>query len=128
MTATVLIVDDAVHIRRLAARMLARVGFTTLEASDGLEGLRLLKIHRPDIVTCDISMPNMDGHEFLTAAKADEETRDIPIIIVTAVGQEGEASKAIEQGADAYITKPFSSNNLIETIQRQLEKRSGTVE
>lgn len=123
MKATVLIVDDAVHIRRLAARMLARVGFTTLEASDGVEGLRLLKAHRPDVVTCDISMPNMDGHEFLTAAKADAETREIPIIIVTAVGQEGEASKAIQQGADAYITKPFSSNNLIETIQRQLEKK-----
>ena len=102
--------------------MLERVGFSTIEASDGLQGLQLLKEMRPDIVTCDISMPLMDGHEFLLAAKSDETTRDIPVIIVTAVGQESEAFRATEMGADAYLTKPFSSSNLIETVQIQLNK------
>ena len=124
MPATVLIIDDAIHIRRLAVRMLERVGFDTLEADDGLQGLRLLREKKPDVVTCDISMPLMDGHEFLIAAKADTATQDIPIIIVTAVGQEGEATRATEMGADAYLTKPFSSSNLIETVQSQLEKRT----
>ncbi len=104
--------------------MLERVGFTTLEAGDGIEGLRLLREEKPDIVTCDISMPNMDGHEFLSAAKGNAETCEIPIIIVTAVGQEGEVAKATEMGADAYITKPFSSSNLVETIQTQLSRIS----
>lgn len=122
MSATVLIIDDAVHIRCLASRMLERVGFVTIEASDGLQGLQLLKEKRPDIVTCDITMPLMDGHEFLLAAKSDEATRDIPVIIVTAVGQDSEAAKATQMGADAYLTKPFSSSNLIETIQTQLKK------
>ena len=122
MSITVLIIDDAIHIRRLAARMLERVGFDTLEAGDGLKGLELLKQHKPDIVTCDISMPLMDGHEFLTAAKLDPAISNIPIIVVTAVGQEGEAEKATEMGADAYLTKPFSSSNLIETIQNQLKR------
>jgi CheY-like chemotaxis protein len=122
--ATVLIIDDAIHIRRLAARMLERVGYETLEADDGLQGLRLLREKKPDIVTCDLSMPFMNGHEFLAAAKSDETTRDIPIIIVTAIGQEGEAAKATSMGADAYLTKPFSSSNLIETIQTHLGKRS----
>jgi CheY-like chemotaxis protein len=122
VSAKILIIDDAIHIRRLAARMLERVGFITLEAGDGLQGLQFLKEKKPDVVTCDISMPIMDGHEFLAAAKADVDTRDIPIIIITAIGQEGEAAKATEMGADAYLTKPFSSSNLIETIQTQLKK------
>ena len=121
---TVLIIDDAVHIRRLAARMLERAGYITLEANNGLQGLKLLKEATPDIVTCDISMPFMDGHQFIKAAKADEATRHTPIIIVTAIGQEDEVARAIELGADAYLTKPFSSSNLIETIQTQLEKSS----
>jgi CheY-like chemotaxis protein len=122
VAATILIIDDAVHIRRLVARMLEQAGFVTLEAADGLEGLLLLKERLPDVVTCDISMPLMDGYQFLTAAKNDPETRHIPIIVVTAIGQEEEVTKATTMGADAYLTKPFSSSNLIETIHTQLKK------
>lgn len=122
MAITVLIIDDAVHIRRLVTRMLKLAGFSTLEAADGLQGLQILKEQRPDIVTCDIWMPYMDGYEFLEAAKKDPETKNIPIIVVTAVGQEEEATKATEMGADGFLTKPFSSSHLIETIQTQLKK------
>ena len=122
MAATVLIIDDAVHIRRLVSRMLEQAGFSTLQAADGLEGLQLLKEQKPDVVTCDISMPLMDGYQFLAAAKEAPETRHIPIIVVTAIGQEEEVTKASEMGADAYLTKPFSSSHLIETIQVQLKK------
>jgi CheY-like chemotaxis protein len=123
---TVLIIDDAVHIRRLVARMLEQAGFATLEAADGLEGLLLLREKMPDVVTCDISMPLMDGYEFLVAAKESPETRHIPVIVVTAIGQEEEVAKATAMGADAYLTKPFSSSNLIETIQTQFEKQKVT--
>jgi CheY-like chemotaxis protein len=119
---TVLIIDDAVHIRRLVARMLEQAGFETLEAADGIQGLRLLKEQKPDVVTCDISMPLMDGHEFLMTAKKDPTTRHIPIIVVTALGQEEEAAKATAMGASAYLTKPFSSNHLIETIYSQVKE------
>jgi CheY-like chemotaxis protein len=122
VAATVLIIDDAVHIRRLVSRMLEQAGFSTLQAADGLEGLQLLKEQKPDVVTCDISMPLMDGYQFLAAAKEAPETRYIPIIVVTAIGQEEEVTKASEMGADAYLTKPFSSSHLIETIQVQLKK------
>lgn len=121
MPITVLIIDDAVHIRRLVARMLEQAGFKTLEAADGLQGLRILKDQKPDIVTCDISMPLMDGHEFLRAAKEDPKTHQIPIIVVTALGQEEEAAKATSMGASAYLTKPFSSSHLIETIHNQVK-------
>ena len=124
MAITVLIIDDAIHIRRLVARMLKQAGFNTLEAADGGQGLQVLKEQRPDIVTCDIWMPYIDGYEFLAAAKKDPETQNIPVIVVTAVGQEEEATRATELGADAFLTKPFSSSHLIETIQTQLKRYS----
>lgn len=102
--------------------MLQQAGFATLEAPDGLQGLHLLKEHKPNVVTCDISMPLMDGHEFLAAAKKDPQTQDIPIIVVTALGQEEEAARATAMGASAYLTKPFSSSHLIEIINSQVNK------
>jgi CheY-like chemotaxis protein len=119
---TVLIIDDAVHIRRLVARMLEQAGFKTLEASDGLQGLQILKAEVPDVVTCDISMPLMNGHQFLAAARENPKTCHIPIIFVTAVGEDEELVKATAMGANAYLTKPFSSNHLIETIRSQVQK------
>lgn len=117
MPVKVLIIDDALHIRRLIIRMLEQNNFVVVEAADGLQGLQSLREQKPDVVTCDISMPRMDGFEFLAAAKQDPETQDVPIIIITAVGQEEETTKAIELGASACLTKPFSSSNLLETIQ-----------
>lgn len=102
--------------------MLEQAGFEILEAADGQEGLDILREHKPHIITCDLSMPYMNGYEFLTTVRQDPEHRDIPIIVVTAIGQEEEAAKATEMGANAYLTKPFSSNHLLETIQAQLEK------
>lgn len=124
MPITILIIDDAAHIRRLVARMLEQSGFETLEAADGLQGLRLLKEKKPDLVTCDISMPLMDGHEFLLAAKKDPQIQHIPIIVVTALGQEEEAARATEMGASAYLTKPFSSSHLIDLIYGQVKEKS----
>jgi CheY-like chemotaxis protein len=118
----VLIIDDAVHIRRIIVRMLEQFNFITLEASDGLQGLQKLQAERPDIVTCDISMPVMDGYEFLEAAKLNPETKHIPIIVITAIGQEEEMVKSLALGADACINKPFSSSHLVEVLQSQLVK------
>jgi CheY-like chemotaxis protein len=126
VSAKILIIDDAIHIRRLIARMLELANYSTLEASDGLQGLQMLKEQRPDVVTCDISMPRMDGFQFLSAAKTDPDLKDIPVIVITAIGQQEETLKAAEMGADACLTKPFSSSHLIETIEAQLaEKQSG---
>jgi CheY-like chemotaxis protein len=121
VTTTVLIIDDAIHIRRLVSRMLQLAGLETLEAADGLQGVAVLKEHRPDIVTCDIAMPNMDGYGFVKAARDDPETQAIPIIMLTATGQEEEVVKAMALGANAYLTKPFSSSRLLEIILEHLE-------
>ncbi len=117
-----LIIDDAVHIRHLISRMLEQANFTTLEASNGLQGLEVLKQEKPDVVTCDISMPLMDGYEFLEIVKKDAQTQNIPIIVITAVGKEEDMETALDMGADACLTKPFSSAHLLEIIAKQIEK------
>jgi CheY-like chemotaxis protein len=111
-------------MRRLIARMLEHANFITLEASNGLQGLQLMQEQQPDIVTCDISMPVMDGYEFLRTAKKTPVVKDIPIILITALGQQDDPDKALEMGADAYLTKPFSSSHLVELIRAQLDKRA----
>jgi CheY-like chemotaxis protein len=117
----ILIIDDAIHIRRLIVRMLQRADVQTVEAGDGLEGLRLLKEAKPDIVTCDVAMPEMDGYEFLKTVKEDPKVCHIPVIIVTALGQIDEMVSARQMGADACITKPFSSSLLLETVHKLLD-------
>jgi len=121
MPATVLVVDDEIHMRRLAARILELGGYTVLEAASGSEALSIIKETPPDVITCDISMPGMSGFEFLAAIKAMPSGAKIPVIMLTALGQNKDISRATALGAAAYISKPFSSAKLIETIQRQLD-------
>jgi CheY-like chemotaxis protein len=121
MPATVLVVDDEIHMRRLAARILELAGYTVLEASSGDEALSIVEKTPPDVITCDISMPGMSGFEFLAAIKAVPSGAKIPVIMLTALGQNKDISRATALGAAAYISKPFSSAKLIETIQHQLD-------
>lgn len=96
--------------------------YIAIQAGNGREGLQILEKEMPDVITCDISMPVVDGYQFLMAARQNPETRHIPIVIVTALGQEGEINKATELGADACLTKPFSSSHLREVIAKVLNK------
>ena len=120
MTATVLIIDDEIHIRRLIAQMLELAGYQVIEATSGAEALRLIEETRPDVITCDISMPGMSGFEVLEAIKSQPATAEIPVIMLSAIGQEKDTARATALGADDYITKPFGTTQLIETIERQL--------
>ena len=128
MTVTVLIIDDEIHIRRLIAQMLELAGYRVVEAASGSEALRLIEETKPDVITCDIFMPGMTGFEVLEAIKSRPDTADTPVIMLTANGQEKDTARATALGADDYITKPFGSTNLIETIERQLASRRGADE
>ncbi|MDM8526654.1 response regulator [Anaerolineales bacterium HSG24] len=120
----ILVIDDITHIRRLVTRMLEQAGFTVIGASNGLEGLKRVKEQSPDVITCDISMPVMDGHEFLRVVKHDPETQHIPVIIITAIGEHVQKLSHTHQPADAYLTKPFSANRLIEVINQFLNAKN----
>jgi CheY-like chemotaxis protein len=123
MPATVLIIDDEIHMRRLTARMLELAGYSIIEAASGHQALALIQETRPDLITCDIAMPGMNGLEVLEILKSQPETAEIPVIMLTAVGDEKDAARATHLGAADYITKPFSSTNLVETIERHLAAR-----
>ena len=105
--------------------MLNAPGFATLEAGNGEQGLELLRAHHPHIVTCDISMPVMDGYEFLEAVRSDPQVAKTPIIVITAMGQEDEEAKATELGADACLTKPFSSSHLLDVVADLVDRQKG---
>lgn len=113
--ARILIADDEPNIRAVVARMLAQ-DYVVLEAANGQEAVDVARQERPDIILMDLMMPEVDGYTACSLLKADQATRIIPVIILTAVGHEFNRKFAMEMGADAYITKPFTRQILVDAI------------
>ena len=116
----ILVIDDEPHMARLASYVLQTAGYDVLTAEDGRDGLEKLARFKPDLVVCDITMPEMDGFEVVSALRADPRWRDLPVIMLTARGQEQDVQRAQEVGANSYLTKPFSSRQLLGEVQRYL--------
>jgi CheY-like chemotaxis protein len=116
--ATVLIVDDEKLIRRTLRQMLEKAGYDVIEASDGLQALEIFTQNQPDLMICDIIMPNMEGIETLRTVK--KINPDIKVIVISGGARTGNLnylSVAEKLGADAVLDKPFGSKKLIETIK-----------
>jgi two-component system cell cycle response regulator DivK len=118
-----LLVEDNEMNRDMLSRRLKRKGFDILIAVDGREGVEIAQGQSPDLVLLDMSLPVMDGWEAARVMKADETTRGIPIIALTAHAMSGDREKAIEAGCDEYDTKPVELPRLLEKIQTLLAKR-----
>jgi DNA-binding response OmpR family regulator len=110
---TVLIVDDSEDIALISARMLSLRGFAVITASDGAEALAIVSRQRPNCILLDVMMPRMSGLEVLEAMKANLATADIPVIMVTAKTTDDDVLQGYRQGADYYITKPFTADELL---------------
>ena len=115
----VLVVDDEENIRRLLRSMLGNK-YIVLEAKDGKAAIDIARSQKPDIILMDIMMPNMDGYTACHTIKQDPASKMIPVIMVTAVGQELNKKLAQEMGADGYITKPFSADELLRQVKQVL--------
>ena len=115
----VLVVDDEENIRRLVRSMLGNK-YIVLEAKDGEVAIDIAHSQRPDIILMDIMMPNIDGYTACYTIKQDPVTKTIPVVILTVIGQELNKKLAEEMGADGYITKPFSLQDLLGTIEQFL--------
>ncbi len=113
----VVIVDDELYIRRLVSNALSRE-YTVLEASDGEEGLDVIRTWKPDLILMDVLMPNLDGYTACYEIKKDEATRAIPVVMLTGIGHELNKKLAQEMGADGYITKPFNLQDLLDTVKQ----------
>jgi two-component system alkaline phosphatase synthesis response regulator PhoP len=120
----ILCIDDERNIRTLLEYNLRLEGYTVWLASSGKKGLRLARKKLPDLILLDIMMPKMDGLEVLAELKKDEETRNIPVFMLTAKNLIGDMERAFAIGADDYITKPFQADTLGETLRRKLENHA----
>ena len=114
----VMAVDDERHIVRLIQVNLERAGYQVVTAFDGPEALKKIETERPDLVVLDVMMPKMDGFEVLKRLQANPETRDIPVIMLTAKAQDADVFRGWSSGVSAYLTKPFNPLELITFVKR----------
>ena len=124
MPANILLVEDESAIQELIAASLSRAGHRVVRASDAEAAQRLQRDALPDLVLLDWMLPGMTGIELARRLRADERTRAIPIIMLTARGEEQDKVAGLESGADDYITKPFSPRELAARITAVLRRRA----
>ena len=117
-TLTVLTVDDSRTMRELLMSALTDAGFDILQAVDGLDGLKVLETSAPDVIITDITMPRMDGIDFIKEVRADARRRSIPILVLTTETELSLKDRAQEAGATGWIAKPFHPEKLSEAIRR----------
>ncbi|HEV7632703.1 MAG TPA: phosphate regulon transcriptional regulator PhoB [Steroidobacteraceae bacterium] len=122
----ILIVEDEKPIRDMIAFALKRAGFEVQEAEDSRAARTMLADSRPDLLLIDWMLPDMSGLELTRLIKRDRETRELPIIMLTARAGEADKVAGLEGGADDYVTKPFSPRELLARIQAVLRRSSGT--
>jgi CheY-like chemotaxis protein len=121
MSKTILIVEDDSRNMKLTTDMLKVSGFATIQASDGSIGVEMAKAAKPDLILMDIMMPKKDGYTACREIKADPKTRNIPIVMLTAVGYDLNKVLAKSFGAEGYVTKPFSRQVLVDAIAPLLQ-------
>jgi DNA-binding response OmpR family regulator len=121
----ILIADDDADIRRLIVGLLERAGFRALQAANGRDALRLLYAHRPAAVVLDVTMPALDGWQVLERIR---EVSDVPVLMLTAKGEELDRVRGLRAGADDYVPKPFGRLELLARIEALLRRAGGRVE
>jgi len=121
-TTRVLVVEDDPDIAMLLARSLARAGFAVDQISSGADVLPTLRRGQPDLLLLDLMLPGLDGLEICRALRADPSTAALPIIMLTARAEESDRIVGLELGADDYITKPFSPNELVARVRALLRR------
>ena len=118
----ILIVDDEEDIVELIAYNLSKEGYTVTTAHSGEEALRVARDKQPDLITLDLMLPGLNGLDVCRSLRAEEQTRSIPVIMLSAKGEEADVVIGLEIGADDYVTKPFSPRILIARIRSVLRK------
>jgi len=121
--ARVLIVEDDPTTVQLIEFLLRKNNFEVLIAQDGVEALKISREKKPDLILMDVMMPKMDGIEAIEKLQESEETQEIPIVILSALGQEMDVMRGLQAGASGYIVKPFSPQELLDEIKTRLEKK-----
>jgi two-component system cell cycle response regulator DivK len=117
---TVLVVEDNELNMKLFHDLLEAHGYNILQTKDGMDALRIAREHKPDLILMDIQLPEVSGLEVTKWIKEDDNLRSIPVIAVTAFAMKGDEEKIRDGGCEAYIAKPISVTNFLETVQKFL--------
>jgi len=120
MTKKILIADDEQNIVISLEFLMKREGFEVSIANDGEEAVNMIRAQRPDLVLLDVMMPKKSGFEVCQEIKADPALQSVRILMLTAKGRDTEVTKGLALGADAYMTKPFSTKELVERVRSML--------
>ncbi len=120
----ILCVDDEPSILRLFESLLAAHDYEIIKAQNGQEALEKLNEERVDLVLMDIMMPKLNGLEACRRIKGDEQTRDIPVVIITALSAKADWIKGIEAGAEDFISKPFDAREILDRVKILLKQKS----
>jgi DNA-binding response OmpR family regulator len=121
MNKRVLIVDDEPNIVASLEFLMEQAGYEVQVARDGPEALRRAEAFRPQLVLLDVMMPGMNGYEVCQRLRSDERLQPLRILMLSAKGRDVEVTKGLELGADAYMTKPFSTRDLVARVRELLE-------
>jgi DNA-binding response OmpR family regulator len=120
MTSRILIADDEPNILISLEYLMKREGYEVIVARDGQEALELLRSERPALVLLDVMMPKKTGFEVCQELRADEAIRGTKVLMLTAKGRDTDVAKGLGVGADAYMTKPFSTKELVQKVREML--------
>jgi CheY-like chemotaxis protein len=118
----ILIAEDERDIRELVIFSLQFGGFTVVQATNGVEAVEQAQKELPDLILMDVRMPKMTGYEACRQVKSLPELRDVPVVFLSAKGQEGEIQTGLEAGAEEYILKPFAPDELVKQVQAVLDR------
>jgi DNA-binding NarL/FixJ family response regulator len=118
----ILVIEDEPEMRRNLTTVLRLEQFRPLPAEDGRIGIELAKKEMPDLILCDVMMPELDGYGVIAALRADQETAAIPFIFLTAKGEKPDIRAGMNLGADDYLTKPVAKHDLLDAIRSRLER------
>ncbi len=119
MPLDVLIVDDSAAIRKILQRVLRQADIPigqVFEAGDGVEALAALEVQKVGLILSDINMPNMDGLQLLGRLRAREEWKQLPVVMITTEGAQAKVMEAVQLGASGYVRKPFTAEQIKETL------------
>jgi CheY-like chemotaxis protein len=122
MAKTILVIDDNNDLRENTAEILDLAGYKTLTAENGKRGVEVATKEKPDVIVCDIMMPELDGYGVLHLLRKNADTQNIPFIFLTAKTERSDFRKGMEMGADDYVTKPFDDIELLNAIEVRLKK------
>jgi len=120
----ILVIDDKEDIRTLIRAVLTNYGFSVIEAADGQTGMQMLRDHNPDLVVCDINMPGMDGYQTLGAVRESSATAPVPFILMTGLVSRDGFRRGMAGGADDYLVKPFTTDELVEAVMSRLARQT----